>query len=180
MNRTELVQRLQRSELDSDKLTTLALDLLDEARYPARLALNRYLSASVASTAEKGMNVLNALHELSLGPLAESSSLPEVTAEVWVIRTLGESLRESRRQSATTLKELLARRLSDPAPMADGGPDLPKDARVCDVAFILLHRMLRLGAPTRDFLGANVDQRDRQIRDLQDSPSFQDFFGSEP
>jgi hypothetical protein len=179
MKQTELAQRLYESEPDSEQAAALVRDLLDEARYPARLALNNYLAASESPAVEKGMNVLSDLREFSLAPLAESRAMADVGAEVWVLRAMAEGLLEFRRESTSVFKDLLEYRRAMPAPPAIASSELPPGARVCDAAFLLLQRMMGFGTSTSTFFEKPSDQRDTLIRELQSSPSFRAFFESQ-
>jgi hypothetical protein len=179
MNQAELTRRLQGAGPGSEQAVTLVRELLEDTRYPARLAINHYLAASDALAVAKGMDVLTDMRELSLAALAESPSLPDVASEVWVIRTMSDALLEFRREAASTLKELLGCRGIVPRLPPGGDPDLPRDSRVCDLAFVLLRRMLRMGTSSHSFLEGTVDQRNRQIEDLQKSPSFRSFFDNQ-
>jgi hypothetical protein len=178
MNSTEFSRRFFLSELGSPEAAALARDMVEDARYPAHLALKQYLSSADHADRTKAMNVLADLQELSIVPLAESAPMPDLDIEVWVLRTMADELMEFRRRAATVLKDLLANR-HPAAPPTEGTPyQAPPGARVCDLAFILLHRMLRLEFSPAAFLGVPSGDRDTRIQDFRESRVFRSAFES--
>ena len=91
----------------------------------------------------KAKNVLAELREAAIVPIAESAPAKDFDDEIWTMRTMTDELVEFRLRAATTLKGLLSNRKPANA-TPEGAPyQAPAGARVCDLAYILLHRMLR-------------------------------------
>jgi hypothetical protein len=176
MNSIEFSTRFFQAAPGSGEAAALVRDLVEEARYPAYHAVERYLSSAEEPERMKGKNVLSELHELALVPLAESAAARELADEVWAMRTLAEELVEFRVRAGTVLKGLLANR--KPAAAApEGAPyPTPAGARVCDLSFILLSRMLHVELSASAFLGMPRLERDARIKEFQKSRIYRSTF----
>lgn len=176
MTSTEFSQRFFRSDPGSPEAAALARDLVEEAHYPANHAIERYLSGSEEPVRVKAKNILAELRETAIVPLAESAPAKEFDDEIWAMRTMTEELVEFRFRSATVLKGLLSNRQpANPAP--EGSTyQTPPGARVCDLAYILLHRMLRLESLPSAFFGKRPLDRDASIKAFQKSREFRSTF----
>jgi len=180
MNPIEFLQRLLQTEPGSPEAGALAAELVEDARYPACLVLQRYLPTVGAHDQMMAKNVLADLRELSLVPLAESAPMKDMEAELWATRTMVEEFVDFRRRAASVLKDLLSN--GRPAPSShEGSVYLPvPGARVCDLAAILLHRLFHVELSPSAFLSLLPDDRDKRIREFQDSRVFHSAFDSEP
>jgi len=176
MNFIDFSQRFFRAEPGSPEAAALARDLVEEARYPARHAIERYLSSAESAERTKAKNVLAELREAAIVPIAESAPAKDFDDEIWSMRTMTDELVEFRLRAATTLKGLLSdRKPANATP--EGAPyQAPAGARVCDLAYILLHRMLRLDSSPAAFFGKAPPERDANIRDFQKSRVFRSTF----
>lgn len=176
MNPTEFSQRLFQTEPDSPEAAALARDLVEDARYPAHLVLQRYLATAGAPGQMKAKNVLADLGELAIVPLAGSAPLPDLDAELWAMRTMVEEVVALRQRAASVLKGLLSNRR--PAPPAPEGSTYqpPPGARVCDMACILLHRLLHVEMSPSAYLGMPREDRDQRIGEFQESRVFRSTF----
>lgn len=180
MNPIEFSQRLFQAEPGSPEAAALARDLVEDARYPAYLVLRDYLSSAEAPERMKAKSVIADLRELSLVPLAESASMPDTETELWAMRTMVEELVAFRRRAASILKGLLSNRR--PAPLMPPAPDgsftyqSPPGARVCDLAFILLHRIFHLESSSSAFFGMPPGDRDKRIKKFTESRAFRSAF----
>lgn len=179
MNDIEFSQRLLQSEPGSPEAATLAHDLVEEARYPACLAVQRYLASANAGDRRKAKNVLADLRGLSLVPLAETASMPDLDSELWTLRIIADELVDFRFRAASVLRDLLSNRRTVP-PCHEGVPDQsPPGARVCDLAFILLHRILHMESSSAAFFDLPPHERDTRIEDFQMSRVFRSTFEAE-
>jgi hypothetical protein len=180
MNPIEFLQRLPQTEPGSPEAAALAAELVEDARYPARFVLQRYLATDQVHDQRKAKNALADLRELSLVPLAETAPIKDLETELWVTRTLAEEFADFRDRAASVLKDLLSNRRQ--APQAQEGSEyqpLP-GARVCDLATILLHRLLHLELSASAFLSLPPSGRDKQIKEFQKSRVFRSAFEREP
>jgi hypothetical protein len=179
MNPIEFLQRLPQTEPGSPESAALAAELVEDARYPARLVLQRYLATAAAPAQSKAKYVLDEFRELSLVPLAESAPMKGVEAELWATRTMVEEFADFRGRAASVLKDLLSNRRQ--APPAQEGSDyqLLPGARVCDLATILLHRLFHLELSPSAFLSLPPSGRDKQIKEFQQSRFFRSTFERE-
>jgi hypothetical protein len=176
MNDNEFSQHLLQSEPDSPEAAALANDMIEEARYPARLAVRRYLASADAGDRRKAKNVLADLRGLSLVPLAETDPIPDLGNELWALRILSDELVEFRLRAVSVLRDLLSSRRSIP-PSPEGDPyQTPPGARVCDLAFLLLHRMLHVESTPAVFFDLPTIERDIRINDFQSSRVFRATF----
>jgi hypothetical protein len=170
MNPIEFSQRLLQAEPGSPESAALARDLIEDARYPGHFVVQNYLSSREISEQQKAKSVLADLHELSLLPMAEIASAPDVQTDLWIMRTMIEELVAFRSRTVSVLKRLL----TNLRPVRES---LPPDqfhlgTRACDLAFILLHRILHMEAPPAAFLGLPRDTRDKRIKEFQESRAF--------
>jgi hypothetical protein len=99
MQRIELEQRLAHATPGSTASARLAEDLVADARYPARVALDQYFTSADEGEQRKAMNVLADMGELSLAPLSATARMENVDSELWTIRTLAEEFIDFRRRS---------------------------------------------------------------------------------
>lgn len=177
MDSIEFIQRLLQSEPGSSEAAALAHDLVQDARYPAILVLQRYLSSSDEDDQMKAKNVLAELREWALVPMAESAPDSSVDTEVWIMRSMTDECLDLRRRVASLLEGLLANRRAASSP-PDGS--LPfrssADTRVCDVAFVLLSSILHLESPPSTFLAMPLGERDERIAELRESPGYRAAF----
>jgi hypothetical protein len=174
MKNIEVITRLSDAAPNSQEAVALVRDLLDEARNPARLAIQRYLPAQ-GEMAAKGMSVLDQLGELALVPAAEAAPMTDAQKEVWLLRFMKESFLDLRKRALSSLAGQLEHgRLLPPAPPGSPHPN-PPDARVCDLAFIILERMMRDQPSPGSFLGRPMKDRDAQIKSLKESTRFKEF-----
>ena len=174
MTDIEFSQRFAQIQPGSPEAAALAQDLAEDARYPARLAIR--LCSGDEKEKEKGQDVLDCLGELALVPLSAAAQFPDLETELWALRTITEELVAFRHRTAPVLKTLLANRQAAP-PTPDGFAfRTPEGARVCDLAFVLLHRMLHLQHSVSAFLGASDVERDKQIAAFQQSRPFRAAF----
>jgi hypothetical protein len=176
MDPVDFSQRLSQSEPGSPEAAALARDLVEEARYPGHLAVRRYLASANSGDRMKAKNVLADLRELSLVPLAETASMPDLDSELWTLRIMADELVDFRLRAASVLRDLLSSRRAVP-PSPEGVPNpTPPGARVCDLAFILLHRMLHVECSPAAFFGIPPDDRDTRIKDFQLTRVFRSTF----
>jgi len=117
----------------------------------------------------KGKNVLAELGELALVPLSQTARWPDVASELWTLRTIAAELVSFRRRTAEVLKDLLSNRY----------PAAGVNMRVADLAFIQLHRILHLALSPAEFLQMRADERDKRIKEFQESPAFRYAFESQ-
>jgi hypothetical protein len=179
MEKIEFTQRLLQSDPDSPEAAALARDLVEGARYPAYLAVQRYLVSADAGDRRKAKNVLADLRGLSLVPLSETEPMPDLDSELWTLRIMADELVDLRLRAASVLRDLLASRRTVP-PGPEGAPDsTPPGARVCDLAFILLHRVLHVENPPPAFFDLPPYERDTRINDFQMSQVFRSTFEAE-
>jgi hypothetical protein len=173
MNPIEFSERLLQTEPGSPEAAGLARDLIEDARYPANFVLQKGVNWPDSASAQKAKLVLSELRELALAPLAASVSSPDMDAELWALRTMAEEMVALRRRAALVLHDHLSNRHRASRPR-DGLPVLPhpSGARVCDVAFVLLHQLLHLECSPSRFYGTPPDDRDRQIKKFQESRAF--------
>jgi hypothetical protein len=179
MNPIEFSQRLFQSEPDSPEAATLARDLVEDARFPAYLVLQRYLSIAGSPEQMKAKNVLADLRELALVPLAGSAPLPDLDSELWVMRTMVEEVVTFRQRAASVLKGLLSNRRPVPPVLEGSAYQPPPGARVCDMTYILLHRLLHVEMSPSDYLGMLRADRDKRITEFQNSRVFRSEFESQ-
>ena len=180
MNPIEFSQRLTRTEPGSPEAAALAVELVEDARYPADFVLQHYLSTAGAPGQMKAKNVLADLRELSLVPLAKSAPMKDLEAELWATRTMVEEFVDFRRRAASVLKGLLSNRRSAPPAREDSAYLPVPGARICDLAAILLHRLFHVELSPSAFLSMSPADRDKRIREFQDSRVFRSAFNSEP
>ena len=173
MTATEVNSRLAVVEPGSAGSAALARDLAKEARYPARLAIERYLPATNRAEVLKGMGVLERMSELTLVPLAESSPLSDADNEVWALQAMRDEFLAMRRRCAVVLAGLLSDKRPLPPPSPGYERELPPRLRVCDLAFILLNRMAHREAPMGPVAEQPRRQRDAHIIEFQGSRSLQ-------
>jgi hypothetical protein len=179
MDMINFSQRLLQSEPGSPEAVVLANDLVEEARFPAFLAVRRYLASADAGDRRKAMNVLADLRELSIVPLAETDSMPDLDIEVWTLRILADELVDVRLRAGSVLGNLLSSRRTVP-PGPEGVPDQPPPgARVCDLAFILLNRILRVESTPDVFFDLLPRERDTRIEEFRMSRVFRAAFEAE-
>jgi hypothetical protein len=170
MNPIEFSQRLVQAEPGSPESAALARELVEDARYPAHFVLQHYLSSAEIPLQMKAKSVLADLRELSLVPLAEIAPMHEVQISLWVIRTMAEELVVFRSRAVSVLKSLLTNRR--PAREGSSPYQIPRGTRVCDLAFILLHRIFHLESSPSAFFGLPRDARDKRIKEFQESRAF--------
>ena len=175
MTTTEFSQRLLHAGPGSPELAALAQDLAEDARYPARLAM-RSLSSDDKVSRAKSQNVLDDLHELSLVALAGSSPSPDIGTELWVIRSIAEEMFDFRHRAAVVLKDLLENRRPATPVSPDSPQQIPPGTRVCDLAYVLLQRILHLTASLSAFFALSSTDRDKLIAEFQKSPVFRGAF----
>lgn len=180
MNSIEFSQRLLKSEPGSPEIAALARDMVEEARYPAYHALQRYLSSAAAPDRMKAKDVLADLRGLALVPLAENAPARDLDDELWTMRIMTDELVDFRLRAASVLKALLANRRPATVTPVGAPYQTPAGARVCDLAFILLHRMLRLASSPAAYFGMPPTDRDARIRDFQKSRVFRSTFDPKP
>jgi hypothetical protein len=177
MNPAEFSQRFFATEPGSSAAAELARDLVEDARYPARAVLERYLSSTEEAEQMKARNVLSDLREWALVPLATRPSGANLDTEVWAMRTMSAELQALRRGAASVLKDLLAnRRPAPPAPEGAARSTYPPGTRVCDLAFDLLHRILHLESSAAGFFELPAADRDKRIQELESSRLFRAAF----
>ena len=113
MTPNEFSQQLFQIEPGSAESAELVGKLVDDARYPGRLA-RAYLYSADESRQIKARIVLLELGELALVPLAEGAPMPDVDDELWSIRLISEEFVDFRRRAASLLKDLLGNRRAAP------------------------------------------------------------------
>ena len=173
MNPIEFSQRLLQAEPGSPESAALARELVEDARYPALFVLQHYLSSAEIPEQMKAKSVLADLRELSLVPMAEVAPIPEVQSNLWVMRTMAEELVAFRNRTASVLKSLLNNRRPARPTREDPSPyQIPQGTRVCDLAFILLHRIFHLESSPSAFFDLPRDARDKRIKGFQESRAF--------
>jgi hypothetical protein len=166
MTPSQFSQRLFEAEPGSPAMAALARDLVEDARYPAKFTLRRSLSSADEEEQMKGKNVLAELGELALVPLSQSARGPDVATELWTLRTMAAELVSFRRRTAEVLKGLLSNR----------APAAGENIRVADLAFIQLQRILHLELSAAAFVEMRADERDKRIKEFQESPAFRHAF----
>jgi len=169
MTSSQFSQRLFAAEPGSPAITALARDLLEDAHYPANFAVRHSLRSADAEEQMKGKNMLAELGELALVPLSQSARWPDIATELWTLRTISAELISFRRRTAEVLKDLLSNRY----------PAAGANMRVADLAFIQLHRILHLQLSPAAFLELRADERDKRIKEFQESPAFHYVFESQ-
>jgi len=177
MTPTEFSEGLFLAESGSPEVTALARELVADARYPAQYVLQHYLSSTDEEARSKARNVLAELGELAIVPLAQSAPQNDMNAELWAMRTMTAELMAQRRRTASVLKDLLAvRRAAQPGVEGSAADQIPPGTRVCDLAFILMHRLLHLEASPSTFFAMTVADRDKGIVEFQKSRPFRYAF----
>jgi hypothetical protein len=179
MTPAEFSQRLFQSEPGSPESAALAHEVVEDAHFPARHVIERYLLSTETAEQMKARNVLPELAETALLPLAENPHMRQIEAELWSIRTMTDELVAFRRRAATVLRGQLANRQSLKPPPEGTPGQAPRGSRVCDLAYVLLHRMLHLESPSSsNLLALPAGERDERIRLFQKSRAFRDAFES--
>jgi len=179
MQLVELEQRLAVAAPGSAESARLAQDLVEYACYPARLALERYFPSADIAALRKAQNVLADMGELSLAQLSATARVENLDNELWMIRTITEEFMDFRRRSAQVLKDLLANRRFA-AEVPEGSEfQTPRGARVCDLAFLFLHRLLHLESSSMAYLNLTPGERDERIREFQTSRVFRSALENE-
>ncbi len=178
MTAEEFSKRLSESEPDSPQAAALARDLVDEARYPALFVVQHYLSSTEESDQLKAKNFLAGLRELALQPLSETENIGNIDTQLWVMRTLIAESVALRNRVAVVLKDLLPNFDVATPPPVNLSPSNPPDTRVCDLAFVLLRRVLHL-PPEPAFLEMPSTERTRRIEEFQKSRPFHAAFEPE-
>lgn len=112
------------------------------------------------------MVLVDSLPEVALGVVAESLGRGSVAADVWKVRMLTDEMARVREEAAKALLPLLGRR--EPAPVEMGGP---VGARVCDVAYAMVGRLLRV-EPVADYMSLPPKERNEAIAELQASDAM--------
>jgi len=177
MTPTEFSEGLFLAESGSPETTALARELVADAHYPARYVLQHYLSSADEEARSKARNVLAELGELAIVPLAQSPPQNDMNTELWAMRTMTAELMALRRRTATVLKDLLAiRRAAQPGVEGSTADQIPQGTRVCDLAFILMHRLLHLEASPSTFFAMPAADRDKGIVEFQKSRPFRYAF----
>jgi len=177
MTPTEFSEELFLAESGSPDITALASRLVADARYPAQYVLQHYLSSADEDTRSKARNVLAELGDLAIVPLAQSAPQNDMNTELWAMRTMTAELMAQRRRTATLLKDLLAvRRAAQPAAEGTTADQIPPGTRVCDLAFILMHRLLHVEASPSTFFAMPAADRDKGIVEFQKSRPFRYAF----
>ena len=180
MNPTEFSQRLFETEAGSPEAAALARDLVEDARYPANFVLQHYLSSAEQAEQMKAKNVLADLREFAVVPLAESAPRQDIETELWAMRTMTEELVALRCRAASVLKGLLSNRRPAPPALEESSPNrTPPGSRVCDLTFVLLHRILHLDSSPSAFFGLPPAARDKRIKEFQESRPFRSAFESQ-
>jgi len=175
MTAVEFAQHLFTLKPGSDDAAAVLRELVEDVRYPATLAVERYLVAQ-GPDADKGKDVISDMRECALVPLASSAPMTDVATEVWALRTLCDELLDLRRETASLLKELLGERAELPEPPPGSAPGVPAGSRVCDLAFALLQRMLRGETAPDVFLSLPTRDKNRRIKEFQSSQLFRSLF----
>lgn len=177
MNSIEFLQRLLPSEPDSAETAALARELVEAARFPANFTLQHYLCSGKEDDQMKAKNMLADLRELALVPLAESASSSNIDIELWTMRTMTDELIALRSRIASVLKDALVDgRAAPPATEGSSASELPPDTRVCDLAFLLLRRILHLETALSAFFSMPPTERDQRIEEFQKSGEFRAAF----
>ncbi|HTS62659.1 MAG TPA: hypothetical protein VMH28_11590 [Candidatus Acidoferrales bacterium] len=151
----------------------LSQRLIADARYPAGFVLQHGLAWPDPPAERKAKQVLAELAELALAPLAASAPSADMDHELWALRTMAHEMIEFRQRAAQVLQDLLSNR-NRASRQWEGLPPFPHPpgARVCDLAFLLLHRLLRLPCSPSAFYRLPPEDRDRRIRTLPESRAF--------
>jgi hypothetical protein len=175
MDRAELAERLARTEMGTESLDHLAEDLLAEVRGAGRVATSEYLLTRNPVRVETGMGVLERIRELSLSALAAVKSTQDPQLDVWVIRLMTDEYLDLRKRVLVELTALfLNRSRLDSVP----GTLALSDMRVCDLAYLLVRRLAKLG-DAADFLNRPTIARDKMIRELAELDIVQTLTDSE-
>src|SRR5215471_1010995 len=170
MNPIEFSQRLSQILPGSPEAAAIAYELVEDARYPGNFALQRLSTWPDPAGEMKAKQVLSMLGELALAPLATSQSSPNVDIELWAIRTMSQELVAFRARAACVLKSHLSNRNRASRPWEGLAPfPLPSGSRVCDLAILLLHRLLHLEWSPSAFFRVPAVDRDRQIEAFHNS-----------
>jgi hypothetical protein len=175
MDAVDFRVRCSNVEPGSPEAAALAGELAEDARYPARVAVRSYLPAE-GQTRETGKILLDALQEFSLAPLAEASAFSDAAMEVWTVRFLSEEFAAFRRRTAAAFQPLLANKGNLPSPLPAGLREFAVKPRVCDLACLLLQRLVLGAGALSNFLNLGLAERDARIDAFQQSPQFQQFF----
>jgi len=180
MNPVEFSQRFAQAPAGSPEAASLARDLAEDARFPARLAL-RSLSSADPGEKDKSQYSMDLLRELALTPLAASPSFQEIDTEIWTMRVIAEELIAFRGRVAPVLGNLLSNtRAAAPTPERFAFQLPRKGTRVCDLAFILLQRMLHVHYSASAYFGMAPADRDKKIKEFQKSRPYRDAMQDEP
>jgi hypothetical protein len=187
MTREQFLERFYRlSETDQPGITTLANQVMDDARQAVRAAVEVW-SGGKPDQERKAAAILSALDELAFVPLLEKGEPPDPERRVWFLRSVGSTYLEPRAKIVAAINKMLDdRRKPSSRPMA--GPPLeenPGIPRVCDEAY-LAHRQLLNFAESREqyfqnahaFLSLSEDQKDAEIQNLKKSNTWKRLTGA--
>ncbi|MCX6602866.1 MAG: hypothetical protein NTV52_04660 [Acidobacteria bacterium] len=164
MQLIEVLTRLEQIGTDPAAAKQFGQALAGWMTYPARAGVEA-LATGDPNAEAKGMALIDTLPEVALGVVAESLGSGSVAADVWKVRMLTDGLVELHKSTLKALLPLLGRR--EPAPQEAAVPG----ARVCDVAYLMINRWLRLTSP-EGFSSLPAKERNAAIKELQASDAF--------
>lgn len=181
MTREQFLERFNRLDpKDQPGLTTLANQILDDARTAARAAVDVW-SGYDPFQQEKAAQLLAALDENAFVPLIERGDPASPQQRVWLIRITGNSQLDLRGKFVGFLNRMMEDRRRPPARPTPGevtevNPPIP---RVCDEAY-LIHREFLNSAESRDryqayanrFFTLSDEEKDVEIRNLKKTGKY--------
>lgn len=172
MTRIDFIQRLTALNPDDDAgMTTLAQAVMNDAREPARAAMQLRMAAE-AALANKAAILLSRIEEAALIPLLEPTGAQNSLQAVWLLRVGVNVELELRKGIVKFLHGMLDDKRRVPIPK-NAGPmeETPPPLRVCDEAYMQMRRVLNLQEKqdqyfmnTRAFLNLPEAKKNEEIQ----------------
>lgn len=171
MNQAEFGTKLLLAGEDPAEIAALAREVVEDLRYPAAAGLQRLATEDEAAR-ELGKELIAEAGPLALGVLAEAPQMRHRADEILVLRSMGEEMLKFRRDTATAVRAMLTDRQKASAPLPGSNHKVPRGARNCDLAYILLHRLLHIESSPNEFFALPPPGRDEEIVKFQESRPF--------
>lgn len=153
MDVKQLADRIR--SMDENQLIALATSLTEESRSSARMAA-KIFAAGDDEAADGAQILLTHMEETAILPLVESIAHPKVADRVWVLRAAVQAETALRRKLMKKLEKSLDDRTVVPASLHGPVERMPPKLRVCDQAYLLLRKIIYVGADLNELL-ANED-----------------------